>query len=477
MIIFGIGIVASRVTRNLSDYMLGGRRLGGAIAAMGVGASDMSGWLLLGLPGAFYAHGINQIFMPIGLVLGAYLNWQFVAARLRVYTEQVKDALTIPAYLDNRFHDGSGTLRIVTALVVMSFFTIYAAAGFVGGAILFQSTFGLSYHTALFIGAVALVSYTCIGGFLAVSWVDFFQGTLMFIALIVVPSVAIWHVGSWQQTMTILAGISSKYTDALTDFDWVTVIGLLAWGLGYFGQPHILVRFMATKSKAEIPKARFICMLWMIVALYGAMFTGLVGVAYFRNSPLANPEEDFLQFAHVLFNPWVTGILLAAVLSAIMSTIAAQLLASASAVTEDFYRRFLRPHKASARELLMVSRIAVFIIACVAFAFAYNPKNNVLKLVSYGWGGLGASFGPVILFSLYWPRINKAGAVAGIVLGAVTAITWWALHGLGGIFHLYLLVPGFIVSCLSIVVVSLLTMPPSAAIRREFNEVNDILQH
>ncbi|ALA24402.1 proline:sodium symporter PutP [Piscirickettsia salmonis] len=474
LVIFAIGLYSYFSTRNLTDYMLGGRTLSGAIAALGAGASDMSSWLLLALPGAVMLHGLNQIWLPIGLSLGAYLNWQFIAKRLRIYTEIAKDAITIPAYLEHRFHDTTKILRSATAIVVLTFFTFYTAAGFVSGGLLFSSTFHIDYSTGLIITAAIIVIYTCVGGFLAIAWVDFFQGTLMFFALLIVPAVALHHLGGISTTLHIIDSQSSFLLNAFHGTSALGTFSLLAWGLGYFGQPHILVRFMATKTHKDIPKAQFICMTWMNFALYGAIFTGLFSIAFFAQTPLANPETAFLQLAKTLFNPWVAGILLAAVFSATMSTSSAQLLASASALAEDCYHRFLRP-QAKARELLNISRIGVILITCIAFALAFNPQSSILNLVGYAWAGLGAAFGPVILISLFWRRMNLPGAIAGILIGALVVIIWPHLHNLGSIFTIYELLPAFILSVCSIIIVSLTTTPPHVKIYQEFDQTLAIL--
>lgn len=467
VILLIIGFIANHTTRNLSDFVLAGRRLSGTIAALGAGASDMGAWLLLGLPGAVYALGINQIWLPIGLTIGAYLNWRLVASRLRIYTEVAQDSLTIPAFFDHRFHDKTRLLRIVTAVSILIFFTFYSASGLVSGAVLFQTAFDLNYEIALWMVTAAIVTYTIIGGFLAVSWTDFLQGCLMFVALIVTPITAAMHLGDWSSIMGTINSINPTYLDAFSGITVLGTLSLLAWGLGYFGQPHILVRFMAVRHSSEIPKAGFICMTWMILSLYGAVFVGFLGIAYFASHPLSNPETVFLEFAQLLFNPWVAGILLAAVLSAIMGNIAAQLLASSSALTEDIYRGFIRK-KASPKELILVSRLTVFGVACIALFLAHNPQSSVLKLVSFAWAGLGSAFGAVVLFSLFWSRVTRNGAIAGIILGTVTVIVWKQLAIYGGIFTLYEMVPGFIVSSLGIIIVSLLGNPPEQAILDDY---------
>jgi len=448
IIIFILGIIAYRQTHNLADYMLGGRRLGSGVVALSAGASDMSGWLLLGLPGALYANGLNQIWIAVGLIIGAYLNWLFVASRLRVYTETANNALTIPEFLHNRFH--SNLLRIISALLIFLFFTFYVSSGLVSGAILFESSFGLSYTSALWMGAIVIMLYTFIGGFLAVSWTDVFQAILMLLALIVVPLVTLFEVGGWQA----MSVIEPSRLDVFKDMSLLGIISLMAWGLGYFGQPHILVRFMAIKSVQEMPKARRIGMSWMIVSTLGAVLTGFIGIAYFADNPLENSEKVFLVLSQVLFNPWVAGFLLAAILSAIMSTIDSQLLVSSSAITDDFYQAYLRPN-ASQRELVWVGRFSVILVAMVALVLAHNPDNTIMDLVAYAWAGFGCSFGPVIIFSLFCSRMTGAAALVGMIVGAMTVVIWERLTVFEIIpFSLYEMVPAFLLSSLAIVVVS-----------------------
>ncbi|MBM7571649.1 sodium/proline symporter PutP [Aquibacillus albus] len=468
-----IGIIAYRLTKNLSDYVLGGRNLGGSVAALSAGASDMSSWLLLGLPGALYAGGMNQIWIAIGLAVGAYLNWQFVAKRLRTYTEVAKDSITIPDFLENRFHDKSRILRVISAFVILIFYTFYTSAGLVGGAILFEQSFGFSYQASLWIGAIVIISYTFLGGFLAVSWTDFFQGILMFLALIIVPIIAINVVGGWNEVVNSVGNIDSSYLDVFADTTTIGIVSLLAWGLGYFGQPHIITRFMAVKSANEIPKARFVGMSWMVFALYGAIFTGFAGIAYYADAPLENPETVFIAFTQELFNPWIAGIFLAAILSAIMSTIDSQLLVSSSAVAEDFYKGIIRKN-ATQNELVWVGRIAVITIAIIAIIIAQDPESRVLDLVGYAWAGFGSAFGPVIILSLFWKGTTRRGAIAGIVVGALTVIGWTQFEG--GIFDLYEIVPGFILCAVAVIVISLIfgsPKNPSNVVREEFDEATE----
>ncbi|CAM3468345.1 sodium/proline symporter PutP [Paraphotobacterium marinum] len=452
-IIFFIGIVSYFYTQNLKDYMLGGRSLSGPIAALGAGASDMSSWLLLALPGAVFVNGLNEIWLPIGLVLGAYLNWKVVAKRLRIYTEIAKDSITIPAFLDNRFEDSTGMLRLLTAAVILIFFTFYTASGFVAGGLLFSSTFNVNYEYGMYITAIVVLVYTSIGGFLAISWIDFFQGCLMFVALLVVPAVIFNNLEGYSH---IINGIDTKSPELLNPFYNISIastLSLLAWGLGYFGQPHILVRFMATKNEKVIPQARIICMSWMSLALVGAVLTGIFSIVFFQGTLIKSPETIFIILSKTLFNPWIGGILLAAVLSATMSTASAQLLASSSAVVEDFYHKFLRKN-AGSKELLITSRIIVTLITIVAVFMAHDPKSSILNLVGHAWAGLGASFGPIIIISLFWRNVNWYGALSGIIVGALVVIIWPMMKSFSPIFEVYELLPGFVLSFLAIVIFS-----------------------
>lgn len=464
-----IGVIFYRLTHNLSDYILGGRRLGGAVAALSAGASDMSGWLLLGLPGALYATGLASAWIAIGLTIGAYLNWQFVARRLRTYTEAAEDSITLPDFLEARFEDKSRVLRVISALVILVFFTIYTSSGLVAGATLFESSFDLDYRLALFIGVLVIMSYTFLGGFMAVSWTDFFQGCLMLVALLVVPVVVIRHLGGWGETVALAAAKESASIDIFTGMTGLGIASLMAWGLGYFGQPHILARFMAVKTAAEVPKARLIGMSWMVLGLYGSIFTGFAGIGYFADAPLANRETVFIELTQVLFNPWVSGILLAAILSAIMSTVDSQLLVCSSALAEDFYKSLFR-NDASQKELVWIGRASVIGVALVATWIALDPQSLVLDLVAYAWAGFGAAFGPVIILSLFWRRMTRNGALAGILVGAATVIVWRNLTAdHAPIFEVYEILPGFVLGALATVVVSLLGTAPGESVTGVFD--------
>jgi sodium/proline symporter len=472
--IFGmilIGFIAWRSTNNFDDYILGGRSLGSLVTALSAGASDMSGWLLMGLPGAIFIAGISESWIAIGLALGAWLNWKLVAGRLRVQTEANDNALTLPDYFTSRFADNSRLLRIISALVILVFFTIYCASGIVAGARLFESTFGMDYATALWAGAAATIIYTFVGGFLAVSWTDTIQAALMFFALILTPVVVLFTVGGFGDALEVVKQKSIENVDMFKGLNIVAIISLLGWGLGYFGQPHILARFMAADSHHTIVNARRIGMTWMILCLLGTVSVGFFGIAYFADNPqLAaavndNSERIFIELAQILFNPWIAGILMSAILAAVMSTLSCQLLVCSSAITEDLYKAFLRKG-ASQRELVWVGRMMVLLVALVAIAMAADPNNRVLGLVSYAWAGFGAAFGPVVILSLFWSRMTRNGALVGMVIGAVTVVVWKQFEWL----DLYEIIPGFLFATLGIVVVSLMGKAPSRDVVERFNK-------
>lgn len=465
---FGIGIYFYTKSKDLSDYILGGRSLNGWVTALSAQASDMSGWLLLGLPGAAYLSGLEAGWIAIGLLIGTYINWKFIARRFRIYTEMAGDAITIPDYLENRFGDKSKSLRVISASFILFFFLIYTSSGFVAGATLFETVFGLDYHLALTIGAVLVISYTFLGGYLAVSWTDFFQGILMFSAIIIVPVAGIISLGGFNQTIDIVKTIDPMVLNMFKDSSGhslagIAIISSMAWGLGYFGQPHILVRFMGIKSANEIKKARIIAMVWVTLCLGGAVAVGLVGKALVTE--LADAETIFMTMVGLTFHPIIAGILLAAILAAVMSTADSQLLVTASAISEDFYKVLIRKN-ASNKELLLVSRLTVIVVAIIAYIIASDPTNSVMGLVSYAWAGFGATFGPVIIMSLYWKNMNKWGALTGLVLGGVTTIVFKSLGT-----ALYEIVPGFIVAIIAVYLVSKFTGGPGKVIQDKFDHV------
>jgi sodium/proline symporter len=473
ILILFLGIKAYRRTHSLDDYILGGRKLGAAVTALSVGASDMSGWLLLGLPGAIYLSGLSEIWIGIGLVLGAYCNWLFVSKRLRIYSQHANNSLTLPDYFENRFNDTTRALRLVSAFVILLFFTFYTASGLVGGAILFENSFGLQYSTALISGGLVIVGYTFIGGFLAVAWTDAVQAVLMFLALLVAPTVVILSSGGMDVVWQQMQAVNPQSTNLFSNMTLIGFLSLIAWGLGYAGQPHILARFMAVESPQKLVAARRIAMVWMILVLFGSIATGLAGIAYFADNPLENPETVFITLSQQLFNPWVAGIITAAILSAIMSTVDSQLLVSSSVISEDFYRVFVRP-QASEKELLMVSRGAVIVIALLAMVVASDRESRVLDLVSYAWAGFGAAFGPVIVFSLFWRSMTAASAISGMIVGAVTVVVWSNMSG--GLFELYEIVPGFALASVVIVIITMLRPATDAQALNTFEEVEQLVK-
>jgi SSS family solute:Na+ symporter len=462
---------AKKSTSSSEEYMLGGRRLHPAVAALSAGASDMSGWLLLGLPGALYAAGMVEAWIGIGLLVGALLNWIVVAPRLREQTERYDNALTIPQFLANRFPSKAMALRTVSAIIVVVFFIVYTASGLVAGGKLFASAFGelinfsmmSDYLFGVWFTLGIVLTYTVIGGFLAVSLTDFVQGCIMMLALVVMPLVILT---TGQGDGVVAASERLKEIDPgfLSLFEGLTFFGFLSaisWGLGYFGQPHIIVRFMAVRSVEDVAKARNIGMAWMVISVIGALGLGIFGRAFIERNGISinDPETIFIVLADLLFHPLVTGFLYAALLAAIMSTISSQLLVSSSSLTEDFYRLFLNK-KASESHLVTVGRVSVVFVGVVAALMADDPDSKILKLVSNAWAGFGAAFGPMILLSLTWKKMSGAGAVAGMLTGAVTVIVWisigWGDSFLGGP-GIYEIIPGFILACLAIVLVSSVT--------------------
>ncbi|WP_242307402.1 sodium/proline symporter PutP [Bacillus cereus group sp. BfR-BA-01524] len=470
-----IGYWSYKKTSDLSDYMLGGRGLGPAVTALSAGASDMSGWMLMGLPGAMYATGLSSVWIAIGLLIGAYANYLIIAPRLRTYTEVANDSITIPDFLENRFKDRTKILRFVSAIVILVFFTFYASAGLVSGGRLFENSFNLNYKIGLFVTVGVVVAYTLFGGFLAVSWTDFVQGCIMFIALVLVPIVAFTDVGGVTETFNTIKQVDASHLDMFKGTTILGIISFLAWGLGYFGQPHIIVRFMAITSIKDLKTSRRIGIGWMTISIIGAMLTGLIGIAYYakNNATLQDPEMVFVTFSNILFHPYITGFLLSAILASIMSSISSQLLVISSAVTEDFYKTFFR-RNASDKELVFIGRLSVLVVAMIAVVLAYHPSDTILTLVGYAWAGFGSAFGPAILLSLYWKRTNKWGVLAGMIFGAVVVIAWVQIPSLKAI--MYEMVPGFFCSLLTVIVVSLLTKEPVKAVHREFNEMEAVLK-
>lgn len=468
-----IGYYAYKRTSNSSDYFLGGRTLGPWPAALSAGASDMSGWLLLGLPGYAYAAGMESLWLAGGLLIGTWANWFISAKRLRTYSITTDNSLTLPEFISRRFNDQSKSVQTIAAFFILMFFLFYTSSGLVAGGKLFETVFGLDYSVAVIIGTACVVSYTLFGGFLAVSWTDLVQGLLMSAALLIVPISAMQ--GGFEQLTIDLAAINPELLTLWHGIDgqplsWIAIVSLLAWGLGYFGQPHILARFQATRTNKDLTTARRIAVVWTAVSMFGAILVGLTGLLYVDGhlaGQLADGEKIFMLLVNAIFHPVIAGILLAAILAAIMSTADSQLLVSSSALAEDFYKQLLRP-KASSAEVMMVGRLGVVGLSLIALFLAMNPESSVLGLVSYAWAGFGAAFGPVLLLSLYWKRMNRNGALAGIIVGGITIVVWKQLTG--GIYDVYEIVPGIIFATAAIIIVSLATAAPEKAVTEQFEE-------
>lgn len=469
ILMLAIGVIAYQRTKNSSDYFLGGRSLGPWPAALSAGASDMSGWLLLGLPGYAYAAGIEAFWLAGGLLIGTWANWLITAKRLRTYSITT-DALTLPEFLSRRFNDNSKLIQIISAFFILLFFLFYTSSGLVAGGKLFETVFGMDYSTAVIIGTVCVVSYTLFGGFLAVSWTDLVQGLLMAAALLIVPLAAMN--GGLTKLDHDLVAINPELLTMWNDvkgqpLSAVAIVSLVAWGLGYFGQPHILARFKATRSNKDLTTARRIAVIWTGLSMIGAMLVGLVGLIYVTNNgniQLDDGEKIFMLLVNAIFHPVMAGILLAAILAAIMSTADSQLLVSSSAMAEDFYKQVFKKD-ATSEEIVRVGRAAVIIISIIALILAMTPDSSVLGLVSYAWAGFGAAFGPALVLSLYWARMNRNGALAGILVGGITIVVWKQLSG--GWYDVYEIVPGIIFSTIAIVAVSLLTGEPEETVKQQ----------
>lgn len=471
----GIGFVYYKKTKDFSDYVLGGRGLGPWTAALSAQASDMSGWLLIGLPGAAYLAGIEAAWIAIGLGLGTYVNWRVVAVRLRSYTEVSGDSLTLSDFFENRFRDNTRILRTVSSLVILIFFTVYTSAQFSAGAKLFETLMGLDYTVALLLGGAVIILYTFLGGFMAVSFTDFVQGMLMFVALAVLPFIMVAELGGFGDTFESLKQVDPNFLNIMKTtggggaISFIAVASNIAWGLGYFGQPHILARFMAIKSTTEIKVSRKIAMVWVTISLTASVFIGVLGRIYMP--VVDDPEKIFMLSVDALLVPVLAGLFLAAILASSMSTADSQLLVTASTVSEDIYKQYINKN-ATDDQMIKVGRISVIVIALIAIGIAFDPDSSVFELVSYAWAGLGASFGPLILFALFWKRTNKWGAIAGLIVGAVVVIGWVQIGKVSSatIFELYEIIPAFILSSLSIYFVSLATEEPSQDILDEYDE-------
>ena len=482
-----VGIVSMKKTNSTEDYFLGGRGLNSWVAALSAQASDMSGWLLMGLPGSIYALGTGQAWVAIGLFLGTVANWLLISKRLRRYTIVANNSLTLPEFLENRFHDKKRILLCISSIVIVILFLVYTASALASGGKLFNTVFGVDYHVALAIGAGVILTYTFLGGFLAVCTTDFIQGTLMLIGLLVVPIVAYGFVSGDFASNLALTGVNyddymSLFSNGGEAYSAVDILSQLAWGLGYCGMPHILVRFMAGKNEKELKKSSVIAIVWVFISLVMACVIGIVGRAFLAPAVLdeVSSESVFIELINQVFNhklalPFVGGLFLCGILAAIMSTADSQLLVCASSVSKDIYKNVAKPD-ASDQTVLKVSRLTVVVVALLAFFIAWDPNSSVMALVSDAWAGLGSAFGPIVVCSLFWKRTNVAGAVAGMVSGGLTVIIWDYLpimdgKTIGSATGVYSLLVGFMISLICIVAFSLLTKKPSSEIEEEFERV------
>ncbi|MCM1156997.1 MAG: sodium/proline symporter PutP [Bacteroidales bacterium] len=501
-----IGAKYAGKTKNSEDFFLGGRNLNGWVAALSAQASDMSGWLLMGLPGSVYAFGTGQAWIAVGLFIGTVCNWLFISSRLRRYTIRANNSLTLPSYLENRFHDKKRILLIASSVVIVIFFLVYTASALTAGGKLFASVFGVDYRIALTIGAVVILIYTFLGGFMAVCTTDFIQGMLMLVGVLFVPIIAYMLTGP-ENLIGILgdsgvAGGASSFLNIMEDsgsrVSAIYIISQLAWGLGYCGMPHILVRFMAVSSEKELKKSKVIAIIWVAISLSFAVLIGIVGRAYLYPEILGetvdiSAENVFIEMIKKVFMEdihlaFVGGLFLCGILAAIMSTADSQLLVTASAVSEDLFKGVFKKD-AKDKTVLGLSRATVVVVAVLAYVIALNPDSSVMGLVSNAWAGFGSAFGPIVLLSLYWKRVNLPGAIAGIVSGAATVLVWdyiplfstgtvgsngkEILNTLGTETGLYSLVVGFAVGMILIVAVSLATKAPSEEMLKEFEDMQN----
>lgn len=493
MMMIVIGGIYMKKTSNTEDYFLGGRGLSGWVAAMSAQASDMSGWLLMGLPGAVYAMGTGQAWIAIGLFIGTVFNWVVISGRLRKYTIRANNSLTLPEYFGNRFHDTKNVLLLISSIVIAIFFLVYTASALASGGKLFNTVFGLDYHIALTIGAFVILAYTFMGGFMAVCVTDFIQGLLMLVGLMIVPIIAFFLIGSGNVTDILnesnVSGGATSFLNLMQSdgkpLGFIDILSQLAWGLGYCGMPHILVRFMAIRDEKELKKSKKIAIVWVLVSLGMAIFIGVIGRAFLFPTVLgtegaASTESVFMAMITKLFTEhynlaFIGGIFLCGILAAIMSTADSQLLVTASAVSQDIYKGVIKKD-AKEESVLIISRITVAIVAVLAYLIAWDPNSSIMALVSDAWAGLGSAFGPIVLMSLFWKRTNFGGAVAGIISGGATVLIWDYLPIIGGqtlsaATGIYSLLVGFFLSLILIVIVSLCTKAPSAEIMQEFEDV------
>ncbi|NGX57467.1 MAG: Osmoregulated proline transporter OpuE [Chlamydiae bacterium] len=456
-ILLAIGLFSHKKSQTEVDFILGNRSLNFWLTALSAHASDMSAWLFMAMPAAIFIGGIPHIWMALGLLIGMFLNWQFVAPKLRTLTEEYKSN-TLSTFFEKRFRDESGTIRLVTAFLSLVFLTCYLSAGLIAMGYLFESLFSINFYVGIVIAVSVVIAYTFVGGFVAVAWTDLFQGFFLLFMVLMVPLVALSKIGGIGSVISNAAsqGISLQIMDDYSTYSFVSIIMIvLGWGLGYFGQPHIITKFMGIRDVSEIWKAKFLGMTWQFLALGGAIFVGVVGIGYFPEG-LANGELVFVDMVKSLFHPFIGGIILCAVLAANISTMDSQILVCASVITEDLYKRYYR-RQAESSELLKISRTSVVFIGILAFIFATSKSATVTGAVFYAWGGLGSAFGPLVLTSLYSTSVNRYGALAGIIVGGVLAGTWDLMNPYFTTFVIPPMVPAFTLSLISILIVSKMT--------------------
>lgn len=487
--VIAIGIQYSRKNKTTDDFYLGGRKLGPFVTAMSAEASDMSSWLLMGLPGVAYASGLaDAAWTAIGLAVGTYLNWLIVAKRIRRYSVVAGNATTIPAFFSNRFHDNKKILSVIAALVIIVFFVPYTASGFAACGKLFASLFGVDYITAMIISAIVIVAYTTLGGFLAASTSDFMQSIVMSIAIVVVLGYGTYMAGGFgsvaenAQSMAgyiSLTHLHDAATGTASPYGALSIFSTMAWGLGYFGMPHILLRFMAIEDENKLKLSRRIGSIWVVIAMAVAVSIGIIGNAMSKVGvieQLQDPETIIISIANLLSKHGViaallAGIIMAGILAATMSTADSQLLAASSSASQNIVKEVLFK-KMSEKHAMIIARVTVVVIAIIGMFIARNPENSVFQIVSFAWAGFGAAFGPVVLFALFWKRTNMYGALAGMVSGGVMVFVWkFLVRPLGGAWNIYELLPSFILAAIMIVVVSLLTKAPDKEVVEEFEKV------
>jgi sodium/proline symporter len=466
-ILFAIGLASHRAQKTAKDFIMGNRSLGYWVTAFSAHASDMSAWLFMAFPAAILIGGVSQAWIGVGLLLGMLCNWQFVAKRLREQTETY-ESYTLSTFFENKFQDGSGVIRVVTALMTLFFTTSYLAAALIAMGYLLESLFGIDYYVGLSVAMFVATTYTFIGGYYTIAKVDQFQAIFLLVMILIVPVVGFFYLSNGFQTIFDQAAIQNIslnlfHDNAPMDLDKYVlpkgviaiVLLILGWGLGYFGQPHIITKFMGIKCPNEIKKSKYVGMTWQFITLGSAVVVGLVGIGFFEGS-LANPELVFVSMVKVIFNPLIAGFILCGVLAANISTMDSQILVCASVLSEDLYKHIFKKH-ASDKELLIVSRLGVVLVAIVSLALAFAKSTTVLEAVLYAWSGLGSSFGPLVLMSLYFKKCNRYGAIAGIVVGGVVAGVWPTVNSMLIDYKVPSMVPGFALSLLSIYLVSIIT--------------------